>query len=204
MCPNPTAVDFRSVEYLLSAHQLRQLPPDTGREVAFVGRSNAGKSSIINALCQQRIARTSRTPGRTQQLVVFDLGNDHRLVDLPGFGYAKVGREMQQHWERVLARYLETRHALRGLVLVTDIRHVLRPVERQIAHYCAVSPDLRLLIVLNKSDKVSRQAMHSACKQWRAAAAEAAWRLELVACSTASGAGIETLADMLREWFSQP
>src|SRR5210317_115177 len=105
---------YRSARYVISAHKLAQLPPDTGYEVAFAGRSNAGKSSAINALTDQKaLARTSKTPGRTQQIVIFDVDENRRIADLPGYGYAKVSLKLKEHWRKVMARYLETRKCLR-------------------------------------------------------------------------------------------
>src|SRR6056300_2102241 len=115
---------YRSASYVISAHKLAQLPPDTGYEVAFAGRSNAGKSSAINTLTDQKsLARTSKTPGRTQQIVIFRLDEDRRIADLPGYGYAKVPVKLKDHWRKVMARYFQTRECLRGVVLVMDIRH---------------------------------------------------------------------------------
>src|SRR5690606_22242648 len=124
--PRAMANPLARARYHLSAHTPAQLPPDTGHEVAFAGRSNAGKSSALNALCQQNaLARVSKTPGRTQQLVFFQIEPhaDRHLVDLPGYGYAKVPRELQAHWQAFIAGYFESRQALRGLVVVMDIRH---------------------------------------------------------------------------------
>ena len=132
--PNP----FARAGYLLAAHTPRQLPPDGGFEVAFAGRSNAGKSSALNALCQQNaLARVSKTPGRTQQLVFFDLPPHQAkyLVDLPGYGYAKVPKDLQAHWQAFLADYFRSREALKGLVVVMDIRHPLKDYDRQIIGY---------------------------------------------------------------------
>ena len=123
--PNP----FARAQYLLAAHNYRQLPTDGGFEVAFAGRSNAGKSSALNALCQQNaLARVSKTPGRTQQLVFFGLPphENKYLVDLPGYGYAKVPQELQAHWQAFLDGYFGSRDALRGLVVVMDVRHPLK------------------------------------------------------------------------------
>src|SRR5687767_12453345 len=145
--PNP----FVRARYLLSAHNPRQLPPDGGYEVAFAGRSNAGKSSALNALCQQNaLARVSKTPGRTQQLVFFDVTppnpgtaavpdaipvDGRFLVDLPGYGYAKVPQDLQAHWQAFIDQYFRTREALRGLVVVMDIRHPLKDYDRQMLGY---------------------------------------------------------------------
>ncbi|HEV8693557.1 MAG TPA: ribosome biogenesis GTP-binding protein YihA/YsxC [Lysobacter sp.] len=154
--PNP----FARARYLLSAHNPKQLPADGGFEVAFAGRSNAGKSSALNAICQQNaLARVSKTPGRTQQLVFFDVPphTDKYLVDLPGYGYAKVPQELQAHWQAFLERYFETRGALRGLVVVMDIRHPLKDYDRQMLGY-AVRRGLPAHALLTKADKLSRGA----------------------------------------------
>ena len=112
---------FRQASYRLAAHHLRQLPGDTGWEVAIAGRSNAGKSSAINVLTGQRaLARTSKTPGRTQQIVIFDLDDERRIADLPGYGYAKVPQALKEHWQTVMQGYFETRESLRGVVLVME------------------------------------------------------------------------------------
>ena len=152
--PNP----FARAQYLLAAHTARQLPPDGGFEVAFAGRSNAGKSSALNALCQQKaLARVSKTPGRTQQLVYFGLPPhaDRYLVDLPGYGYAKVPQDLQAHWQAFIADWFATRQALRGLVVVMDIRHPLKDYDRQMLAY-AVQRGLPAHALLTKADKLGR------------------------------------------------
>jgi GTP-binding protein len=140
--------------YTSSVHTAAQLPPDTGVEIAIAGRSNCGKSSLINRLCRQKgLARTSRTPGRTQQLVFFELDPERRLVDLPGYGYAAVGAELKRHWQGLIQRYLEKRSALAGLVLVMDIRHPLKETDVQLAEF-ALHRGLPLHAVLTKADKL--------------------------------------------------
>ena len=154
--PNP----FARAQYLLAAHNFRQLPPDGGFEVAFAGRSNAGKSSALNALCQQNaLARVSKTPGRTQQLVFFGLPphENKYLVDLPGYGYAKVPQELQAHWQAFLDGYFGSRDALRGLVVVMDIRHPLKDYDRQMLGY-AMRRGLPAHVILTKADKLGRGA----------------------------------------------
>ncbi|MDI9237830.1 ribosome biogenesis GTP-binding protein YihA/YsxC [Lysobacter sp. LF1] len=157
---------FVRARYLLSAHTHRQLPPDGGFEVAFAGRSNAGKSSALNALCQQNaLARVSKTPGRTQQLVFFDVTPPvppeaeplptRFLVDLPGYGYAKVPQDLQAHWQAFIDQYFRTREALKGLVVVMDIRHPLRDYDRQMLGY-AVERGLPAHALLTKADKFGR------------------------------------------------
>lgn len=147
---------FRAASYLTSAHRLDQLPPDTGAEIAFAGRSNAGKSSALNTICdQQGLARTSKTPGRTQQMVVFPIDETHRLIDLPGYGYAKVPEKLRAHWRDVLDTYLRTRESLRGIVLVMDARHPLREFDRMMLEFAAATGRTALCL-LTKADKLSR------------------------------------------------
>jgi GTP-binding protein len=142
--------------YLMSAHNPRQLPPDGGFEVAFAGRSNAGKSSALNAICQQNaLAKVSKTPGRTQQLVFFEVEPERCLVDLPGYGYAKVPKDLQAHWQSFIDSYFRTREALKGLVVVMDIRHPLKDYDRQMLAY-AVERGLPAHAILTKADKFGR------------------------------------------------
>ena len=143
-------------QYLLSAHTTRQLPADGGTEVAFAGRSNAGKSSALNALTHRNgLARVSKTPGRTQQLVFFQVQPDRYLVDLPGYGYAKVPQDLQAHWQAFLDGYFGSRDALAGLVVVMDIRHPLKDYDRQMLGY-AVQRGLPAHALLTKADKLGR------------------------------------------------
>jgi GTP-binding protein len=147
---------FASARFAFSAHNEGQLPPDQGREVAFAGRSNAGKSSALNALAHQvGLARTSKTPGRTQMLVYFDVAPAKFLVDLPGYGYAKVPEDLRAHWQAFINRYFETRQALAGLVVVMDSRHPLKDYDRQMLAY-AVQRGLPAHALLTKADKLGR------------------------------------------------
>ena len=158
--PNP----LERATYLLAAHHPRQLPPDGGWEVAFAGRSNAGTSTALNALCRQNaLARVSKTPGRTQQLVYFAIPphENHYLVDLPGYGYAKVPKDLQAHWQQFLDGWFTTRQALRGLVVVMDIRHPLKEYDRQMLGY-AVRRGLPAHALLTKADKLGRGAQATA------------------------------------------
>ncbi|UYK81567.1 ribosome biogenesis GTP-binding protein YihA/YsxC [Xanthomonas sacchari] len=154
-------------QYLLSAHNARQLPDDGGWEVAFAGRSNAGKSSALNALTRQNaLARVSKTPGRTQQLVFFQVQPERYLVDLPGYGYAKVPQELQAHWQRFIDTYFRTREALRGLVVVMDIRHPLKDYDRQMLGYAA-QRGLPAHALLTKADKLGRGQQGQVLQQVR-------------------------------------
>ena len=153
---------FRQARFVLSAPQLRQLSADEGAEIAFAGRSNAGKSSALNAICDQTgLARTSKTPGRTQQFVVFDVGTGKRLIDLPGYGYAKVPEAMRAHWRKVIDAYLRERQSLRGVVLIIDSRHPLKDFDRQMLDYCR-EIGLGCHVLLTKADKLSRNQGSSA------------------------------------------
>lgn len=145
---------YRRAQYSGSATQLSQLPPDDGYEVAFAGRSNAGKSSAINTITDiKSLARTSKTPGRTQMINFFDLDQSRSIVDLPGYGYAKVPEKMKLNWQKTLAKYLETRQCLRGLMLMMDIRHPLKDFDLQMIAW-ANQAELPVHILLTKSDKL--------------------------------------------------
>jgi GTP-binding protein len=153
---------YRRAVFLTSAARLSQTPPDEGFEVAFAGRSNAGKSSAINALCDQKtLARTSKTPGRTQLLNFFSIDEQRRIVDLPGYGYAKVAEGIKREWQGVLAAYLEQRECLRGLMLLMDIRHPLRDYDQQMLRW-ANQIGLPVHVLLTKADKLKRGPANSA------------------------------------------
>ena len=154
-------IDFSKAQFLTSASQLQGCPTDVGTEIAFCGRSNAGKSSAINTLTRQKkLARTSKTPGRTQLINFFSLSADTRLVDLPGFGYARVPTSIKQHWHKHLDEYLRARSSLRGLVLLMDIRHPLKPFDETMINWCADAA-LPLHILLTKADKLKRGAQQN-------------------------------------------
>ncbi len=142
--------------FIKGAYTLQQLPDDSGIEVAFAGRSNVGKSTILNTLAGVKsLARTSKTPGRTQEINFFDLGNNKRLVDLPGYGYAKVSEAKQRHWAETLGEYLLSRKSLSGLILLMDVRHPLKEFDRNMVHWCTHA-GLPVYVILNKADKLSR------------------------------------------------
>ena len=165
---SPPVLDyFRQAAFVKSVEQLADLPADTGAEVAFIGRSNVGKSSVLNALCDhQGLARTSRTPGRTQHFVIFEVGPGRRLIDLPGFGYAAVNKAMRAHWDETIPRYLEERASLAGLVLIADARHPLRAEELALIRWTAAAQVPQTLL-LNKADKLGRQAQSLAVRAAR-------------------------------------
>ncbi|MDA0824873.1 MAG: ribosome biogenesis GTP-binding protein YihA/YsxC, partial [Proteobacteria bacterium] len=152
-----TTINLSTAEFVKEAHLLSEMPADFGAEIVFAGRSNAGKSSVINALCnRKKLARTSRTPGRTQQFVVFEFAPGRRFIDLPGFGFAKVSKSKRLHWEYEIPRYFASRRSLIGLVLVVDSRHCLKEQELEILRSCK-AVNLPTLLLLNKSDKLNQR-----------------------------------------------
>lgn len=151
-------------QFRTAAHSPRQWPPDEGLEIAFAGRSNVGKSSAINAITRRKsLARTSRTPGRTQQIMFFELPGGRHLVDLPGYGYAQVPEKLRRHWGEAIETYLRERESLQGLLLLMDARHPLTKLDRQMLSWCTAS-DLRVHILLTKFDKLSRSRGTSALR----------------------------------------
>jgi len=195
MMKNP----FRAAHYLLNAHRLDQLPPDMGAEIAFAGRSNAGKSSALNTICdQQGLARTSKTPGRTQQLVVFPLDDEHRLIDLPGYGYAKVPESMRLHWRGVIDSYLRTRDSLKGLVLVMDSRHPLREFDRQMLGF-ANATGRNSLCLLTKSDKLSRSEGMRTLAAVRKECASQGWNASAQLFSSLGKSGLDEARSKLMD-----
>ena len=156
--PAPEVPDYRRAHFLTSAAKLPQCPADTGWEVAFAGRSNAGKSSAINSLTgNKKLAKTSRTPGRTQLINFFELSDCQRLVDLPGYGFAKVPQAVKKEWTKQLEHYLQRRQSLRGLILLMDVRHPLQPFDQQMLDW-AVAAAMPVHILLTKADKLKRGA----------------------------------------------
>ena len=194
----PSHNPYRSAAYRISAHQLVQLPADQGFEVAFAGRSNAGKSSAINALTEQNaLARTSKTPGRTQQIVIFDIDSERRIADLPGYGYAKVPAKLRDHWKEVLGEYFETRESLRGVVLVMDIRHPMRPFDQQMVQWC-FHRGLDCHLLLTKADKLKRGPAQSSLLGVRKSLPPNATAQTF---SANSGAGKGELIKRLNDWY---
>jgi len=198
------AIYYRQARFTLSAPKLEALGEDAGLEVAFAGRSNAGKSTALNAITDQKqLARTSKTPGRTQEIVLFELDSKHRLADLPGYGYAKVSKQQKARWDFELERYFQQRESLCGLFLIMDIRHPLRPGDWQMISWCKQAA-LPSHVLLTKADKVTRNVA-------RATIVKVANELEqhevLGSVQTFSGASKDGVADaheVLDRWFSRP
>ena len=193
---------LNAARYLLSAHTTRQLPPDDGVEVAFAGRSNAGKSSALNALANHNaLARVSKTPGRTQQLVFFEVRPQRYLVDLPGYGYAKVPQDLQAHWQAFIDQYFASRQALRGLVVVMDIRHPLKDYDRQMLGYAA-QRGLPAHALLTKADKLGRgqqmQVLAAVRKELSSAFGDS---VSVQAFSAESKQGVEDARGVVQGWL---
>lgn len=191
---------FQSARFLTSASKLEQCPPDEGAEVAFAGRSNAGKSSCINTLtAQSKLARTSKTPGRTQLINFFTLDPQTRLVDLPGYGFAQVPLEVKQQWQQELGRYLRERLSLKGLVLLMDIRHPLQPFDEHMIEW-ARSNNLPLHIVLTKADKLNRAPAQQTLLAVQKQLAGTGASIQLF--SSLKKSGVEELREKLTTWLA--
>lgn len=190
---------YRQASFLTGARVPRQFPPDRGHEVAFAGRSNAGKSSALNALAGiGRLARTSKTPGRTRELNFFALDPDRRLVDLPGYGYARAPEGLRETWVRTVNRYLEGRQCLRGLVLVADIRRPFTEHDERLVGWCA-SSGTPLHMLLTKADKISRGPAKAALLEARRRLAEQGGTAQTF--SALKRTGIDELAQRLDGWL---
>lgn len=200
--PVPALIPFNSAIYSISASTLEQCPADTALEVAFVGRSNAGKSSAINVLTgQHKLARTSKTPGRTQLLNFFTLGDNRYIVDLPGFGYAKVPPAMKKKWQQQLARYLRQRKSLKGLVLLMDIRHPFMDSDETMIDWC-LDARLPLHILLTKADKLTRGAARAELLQCRKRLAAHADLVSVQLFSSMTKEGVDELRATLSNWLA--
>lgn len=195
-------LSYNQAKFLTSASNLSNAPADSGMEVAFAGRSNAGKSSVINTLTRQNsLARTSKTPGRTQLLNFFALDDARKFVDLPGYGYAKVPIAVKQQWQQMLEDYLRYRKALLGVVLVMDIRHPLTQFDTQMITWCS-HQQLPLHILLNKADKLKRGAGKNTALYVQKQLADAKIAISLQLFSSLKKSGTAELAAVLDKWFA--
>ena len=194
--------NYRGAQFLTSAAKLNQCPPDEGWEVAFAGRSNAGKSSAINSLTNNnKLAKTSKTPGRTQLINFFALSESQRLVDLPGYGFAKVPLKVKQEWTRQLENYLQKRQCLRGLIVLMDIRHPLQPFDQQMLDWAA-SADMPVHILLTKADKLKRGAASATLLKVRSALEPLGERASVQLFSALKQTGHEELTAILDNWLT--
>jgi len=191
--------NYNKSTFLKGAHEIKQLPEDIGTEVAIAGRSNAGKSSVLNVItANSKLARISKTPGRTQQMNIFVLDDERRLVDLPGYGYAKVPVAMRKHWGATLNKYFQGRSALSGLVLIMDIRHPLKNEDQQMLDW-ALEVGLPTHILLNKSDKLSRGAGMALLQKVKGLVNNDLVSIQLF--SALKKTGVEEARAVLDQWF---
>ncbi len=205
---------LQGAQFVLAAHRISQLPADQGAEVAFAGRSNAGKSSALNALTGHRgLARTSKTPGRTQQMVAFSLPPlppvageapfDARLIDLPGYGYAKVPEDLRAHWKTEIDAYLHQRRSLRGVVLIADIRHPLKEFDRMMLDFCFATA-LPCHLLLTKADKIARGQAAAALDALRRSLRENGVPGTAQVFSSTAGTGVEEARARVVELLRTP
>jgi GTP-binding protein len=194
--------NYQQTRFLTSAPDIRALPDDSGIEVAFAGRSNAGKSSALNTLTRQNsLARTSKTPGRTQLINTFHLADNKRLIDLPGYGFAKVPLEVKEKWQKSLSEYLIKRKSLKGIVVLMDIRHPLKDLDQQLVHW-AVQSGLSVLILLTKADKLSPGPRKKTLLEVRDASMAFMGDVTVEAFSSLNKFGLTELEQVLDRWFS--
>ena len=197
MLENP----YSKAVFLKSAARVVHLPEDTGYEVAFAGRSNAGKSSALNCLTGIKgLARTSKTPGRTQLINLFQLDDERRLVDLPGYGYAKVALQVKMEWQKNLAHYLDVRQSLKGLILLMDVRHPLKDLDLMMVDW-ALNRQLPVHILLTKSDKLSRSDVKNSVLKVRKYYELAEHLVSVQSFSSLKKDGVDELIALLNQWF---
>lgn len=196
-----TKFNYQQVRFLTSAPDIHALPADNGIEVAFAGRSNAGKSSALNTLTRQNgLARISKTPGRTQLINTFTLADEKRLIDLPGYGFAKVPLAVKEKWQKSLSEYLEKRQSLKGLVVLMDIRHPLKDLDQQLIFW-AVQSGLPVLILLTKADKLGPGARKKVVLDVREAALAFMGNVQVQAFSSLNKLGLVEFESVLDQWF---
>jgi len=194
--------NYQQTRFLTSAPDIRALPADEGIEVAFAGRSNAGKSSALNTLTRQNnLARTSKTPGRTQLINTFHLAENKRLIDLPGYGYAKVPLEVKEKWQKSLGEYLQKRQSLKGLVVLMDIRHPLKDLDQQLIFW-AVASNIPVLLLLTKADKLPSGQRKKTLLEVREASLAFMGDVTVETFSSLNKHGLPELEQVLDHWFS--
>lgn len=192
---------YQKAYFLLSVANIEQLPPDVGLEVAIVGRSNAGKSSILNRITHNKnLARVSKTPGRTQHINMFVVDAERRIADLPGYGFAKVPLAAKQRWQKLVDTYIRNRESLRGLLLVMDIRHPLKELDLQLLTFCEHA-DLPVHVLLNKSDKLSKAAVKKTLQEVQAILTRYHNSVTLQTFSALQGSGTKELNTLLNQWY---
>jgi GTP-binding protein len=192
---------YSQAKFSISAPDITHLGPDEGIEIAFAGRSNAGKSSALNKLTRQKgLARTSKTPGRTQLINVFQLDENRRLIDLPGYGFAKVPIAIKKKWQKSLGEYLQKRESIKGLVVLMDIRHPFKDLDQELIHW-AVSANLPVLALLTKADKLKSGKRKNQLLMVREAALAFCGDVTVDVFSSLNGIGLENLEQKLDSWY---
>lgn len=195
-------LNYHSAAFFLAAATLEQMPSDHGAEVAFIGRSNAGKSSALNAITGIKgLARTSKTPGRTQTINFFALDTGERLVDLPGYGYAKVPIIMRERWHKTVNSYLMHRVSLRGLVVVMDVRHPMKELDHEIIEW-ATQAQIPVHILLTKADKLSHGSACATLQQVQQSLGEFQNKVGVQLFSSLERTGLQEVIQVLNHWFS--
>lgn len=195
-------MNYNQTTFFKSAQKISQLPPESKVEVAFAGRSNSGKSSALNAITQIKgLAKTSKTPGRTQLLNFFQVQDDRFLVDLPGYGYAKVSHSIQKEWEKALTKYVETRQELRGVILIMDIRHPLKEYDEQMIEWLT-SKNIPVHILLSKSDKLNRGPGMNVLQQVKQALEPYGDLVSVQLFSAMNGQGLDEARQQLDAWLA--
>ncbi|WP_392552491.1 ribosome biogenesis GTP-binding protein YihA/YsxC [Orbus wheelerorum] len=198
-----TPLNYAKTYFVTSAPDITHLPSDTGVEIAFAGRSNAGKSSALNFLTNQKnLARTSKTPGRTQLINLFEVEPNCRLVDLPGYGFAQVPEDVKRKWQKSLAEYLQKRESLKGLVILMDIRHPLKDLDQQMIDW-AVQSNLPVMLLLTKADKLASGAQKKQLNMVKEAILPFQGDITVAMLSSLKRTGLDQLKAKLDEWFSQ-
>lgn len=194
---------FQQASFVQSATTIKTLPPEDGMEIAFAGRSNSGKSSSLNRICSQKsLARTSKTPGRTQLINFFRLPQGEFLVDLPGYGYAKVPESVKLEWQKFIESYLSNRKTLQGLVLVMDIRHPMTEHDRMLLNWAKVSK-LPVHVLLNKSDKLKRGPAKNMFLKVRRELEEYGGHVTVQMFSALKREGLPEVWDQLETWLGR-
>jgi len=195
-------ISYQNTHFITSAPDIRHLPEDEGIEIAFAGRSNAGKSSSLNRLTNQKsLAKTSKTPGRTQLINLFKVADGCHIVDLPGYGFAQVPLEMKKKWQKSLGEYLQQRQCLKGLVVLMDIRHPMKDLDQQLI-YWAVDSGIPVQVLLTKADKLKSGARKAQVLKIRESSLGFGGDVKVDAFSSLKGLGVDVLRKKLDEWFA--
>nr|WP_275666184.1 ribosome biogenesis GTP-binding protein YihA/YsxC [Vibrio sp. Isolate23] len=195
-------IHYQNTHFITSAPDIRHMPEDEGIEVAFAGRSNAGKSSSLNRLTNQKsLAKTSKTPGRTQLINLFKVTDGCHIVDLPGYGFAQVPLEMKKKWQKSLGEYLQKRQSLKGLVVLMDIRHPMKDLDQQLIFW-AVDSGIPVQVLLTKADKLKSGARKAQVLKIKKDSAGFGGDVSVAAFSSLKGIGVDVLRNKLDEWFA--